>query len=408
MSDNTTALDRQPLKGNELLEQRETSVPAAEFRRRPSAIDQFESSHLQTLAFVFMVVMPVLFAGVYYGFVASDQYAAEMRFSVRRAEPPIVGEDVLALLAKGMSVNSVGREPYMVANYLRSRNVVEELDRDGWLRWLYTTRNADLLSRLDPKASSDELMDYWRSKITVAVDRISGLVTVRVFAFTPDDALAVATAVQTSAERMIDRAGLKAREDTLRAAEEDLARARRRFADALVALRQVREGERTVDPKKTLEMTGAALIETLRQKLALERERDINLRVLSPAAPQLRILNQRIKALDIEIFALNQSLAGPTTTRTAADAISSFEERELESRISEKLLTVSQASYERARLNAARQHIYLTTFVEAVRPDKAEYPDRVRGVALVAVCAGFFWGILLMLAAAVNDHRLSY
>jgi capsular polysaccharide transport system permease protein len=379
----------------------------SDFRRRPSPIDQFESYWFHAVTFILMVVLPVLGVSLYYYLWASDQYAAEVRFSVRRAQDPIIGDDALSMLAKGFAVSTVGREPYMVASYVRSQNIVEELDKLGWLRSLYSKPNADFFARVDPKASGRRLWKYWQKMVSASVDRVSGLVTVRVLAFSPEDALMIVRAVRLSAERMIDRSFLRARTDELRLAEEDLSRARQRNTDALLALRQIRENEQTVDPEKTISATASTLIGAIREKLALERDRDVDLKVLSRSAPQLQILNQRLQALDEQVAALRRSLTSQTgDERTAADSISHFDKRELERRFSEKLLEISEESYERARLQAERQHLYLATFVEPFKPDEAEYPKRLRTVALASICTAAGWGVTLLLVAAVQDHKL--
>jgi len=391
----------------ERIEGTERVVAEYEFRRRPSPIDQFESYRLHKITFILMVLLPVLAATLYFGLWASDQYAAEIRLSVRQAQEPIVAEDVLTMLTRGVPVSTTGRDPYLVANYVRSRNIVEELDQQVHLRSLYSKPEADFFTRFDAKDSSERLWDYWRKMASVNVDRLSGLIMVRVLAFTPDDAFAIVTAVQLNAERMVDRAAQRARTDALRSAEEDLARARQRYVDSLVALRHVREGEQTVDPEKTINAAVTTLVGAVRQKLALERDRDVNLKVVSSSAPQLQVMNQRIKALDDQIAALNRSLTSQNETdRTASDSISRFEERELERRFAEKLMEISQGSYERARLEEARQHLYLTTFVQPIKPDKPEYPKRIRMIALVSICAIIIWAIALLLIAAVRDHKL--
>jgi capsular polysaccharide transport system permease protein len=379
----------------------------SDFRRRPSPIDRFESYRLHKITFILMVLMPVLGASLYYGLWASDQYAVEIRFSVRQAQVPIVGDDVLATLAKGIAVGMTGRDPYFVANYVRSRNMVEDLDQQVQLRSLYSKPEADFFSRFKAQDSSERLWYYWQKMVTASVDRLSGLIMIRVLAFTPDDAVAILTAVQRNAERMVDQVAQRARADALRLADEDLSRARQRYADSLLALRQVREGERTVDPEKTIDAAAATLMGAVRQKLSLERDRDVNLMVVSPSAPQLQVMNQRIRALDDQIVALNRSLTSQNAAdRTVADSISRIEERELERRFSEKLIEISQGSYERARLEEARQHLYLSTVVEPVKPEKAEYPKRARTITLVAICAIIGWGIALLMIAAVKDHKL--
>jgi capsular polysaccharide transport system permease protein len=413
MSDDIELAERSSLRSRErpqrpqIIERAVGDMAESDFRRRPSPIDQFESYRLHKITFIAMVLLPVLATSLYYGLWASDQFASELRFSVRQAQEPIVGDDIMGLLAKGTAVGMTGREPYMVANYVQSRNMVEDLDRQLRLGSLYARQEADFLTRFTARDTSERLWHYWQRMVNVSVDRLSGLVMVRVRAFTPDDALVIATAVQRNAERMIDGAAQRARADALRLAEEDLSRARQRYVGSLLALRQVRESEQTVDPEKTINAAAESLIAAVRQKLALARDRDVNLKILSPSAPQIAVMNQRIRAIDDQIAALNRSLTSQEeTVRTAADSISRFEERELNRRFSEKLMEISQGSYERARLEEARQHLYLTTFVEPTKPDKAEYPRRIRMIALVSICAVIVWGCALLLIATVKDHRL--
>jgi capsular polysaccharide transport system permease protein len=409
MSNRTSVIERSTSASTMTprVELAEGIIAGSVFRRRPSPIDQFESYQIHKITFFLMVLFPVLVASLYYGCWASDQFAVEVRFSVRQAQEPIIGDDMLSILARGLAVSKVGREPYMVANYVRSRNMVEELDQHGWLRSLYSRPGADFFARFDRDGSGESLWKYWQKMTSASVDRISGLVTVRVVAFTQEDALMIVRAVQRGAERMIDQSALRARTDELRLAEEDLSRARGRYSDALVELHQVREDEQTVDPEKTISAKVATLISTVREKLALERERDVDLKFLSPSSPQLQVLRQRVRALDDQVAALNRSLTSRNNEdRTAADSISRFEQREQEHQFSEKLLELSQENYERARLEAARQHMYLTTFVEPVKPDKAEYPKRSRTVALVSIWCFTGWGITLLLIAAVKDHKL--
>jgi capsular polysaccharide transport system permease protein len=378
-----------------------------DFRRRPSRIDQFESYRFHKITFVLMVVLPVVTASLYYGVWASDQFAAEARFGVRQTQEPVIGDDVLALMTRGMAVSTSGRDPYIVANYVRSRNMVEDVDQQIGLRALYSKPEADFFTRFNVQGSSERLWSYWKRMVSVNSDRLSGLITVRARAFTPDDAVAIVRAVQRNAERMIDQTSQRARSDALHFAEEELSRARQKYLDSLLALRQVREGTQTVDPEKTIGEAANTLIGAIRQKLALERDRDVNLKVVSATAPQMVVMNRRIRALDDQIASLNRSLTSQNEAdRTAADSISRFEERELARRFSEKLMEISQGSYERARLEDARQHTYLTTFVEPVRPDKADYPWRFRTIALVAACAIVLWGITLILVAAVKDHKI--
>ncbi len=377
-----------------------------DLRRVSSPIDQFESWRWHQWSFALCVLAPILVASLYYGLVAADRYAVEFRFSVRSASDLVAEQDLVSMLLKGGGQNDIGRLPYMAAGYLRSRNVVRELDADGSLRRMFSRPEADWLSRFDPSRSDDALWAYWQSMVTVSVERVSGLVLVRVQAFTPTDAMAIAEGLKAATERMIDGVAAGARKDALDLAEEQMRRAGVRYAAALTGLRDVRNQEGTVDPKQTIELAATTLLGVVRNKLALERERDAVAQVGSANSPQQRVREEQIKALDAQILAQTEALTSQKgEAKTAAGALARFEQQELERRFSERLLEVAQAAYEKAREESERQHIYLAVFVPPKIPDVAEYPRRARSVAFVGACAFGLWTLAMLFLAGVRDRR---
>jgi capsular polysaccharide transport system permease protein len=295
----------------------------------------------------------------------------------------------------------------MVASYVRSQNIVDRLDADSWLRVLFSRPGVDWLSRVNPEATRESLWRYWQSMTAVSVDRISGLMLVRVEAFNPQDALELALRVKRDAEAMIDKAAQKSRDDGLRVAGEELEKAGRRYAEALVALRSLRESEATVDPEKSIDEAVKTLVAALREKLGLERDLAASLTMVSANAPQLKGLRDRIAALDAQVKGMSDALAGgAATSRSAASAISRFEEKELERRFSEKLLEIVTDGFAAARIEAERQHLYVTTFVDPQLPESPEFPRRGSNIALVGLLCFIAWCIMLLIVATIKDHKL--
>ncbi|MGQ0445962.1 MAG: hypothetical protein ACT4O2_12760 [Beijerinckiaceae bacterium] len=378
-------------------------------RRVSVPIDQFGSWRMHCLSFALLVAVPIFCASIYYGLIAACKYGVEFRFGVRSASELVADEDNVAQMIKaGKPVKrDIGCLPYMAADYLRSRNVVRELDSSGWLRKIFSRDQADFLSRLDETKNDDDLWQYWRNMITVSVDRISGLVFVRVLAFTPEDALALARAATASTEKMIDSVATRERRDALFSAEQALDSASRRYSAALAAMRDVRNQEGTVDPEQTIKSSTKTLLGVMREKLSLERDRDSNRKVLSDDSPQQKVLSDQIRALESKV----DSLTGALTSRrkdakTAAESIAQFEMQELQTRYSKTLLGIAQTSYERARQESERQHVYFVLFVEPKKPEIAEYPRRARAVAFAAICAFSLWGVLMLAVAGIRDHKI--
>jgi capsular polysaccharide transport system permease protein len=380
-----------------------------DLRRVSVPIDQFGSWRMHGLSFALLVVLPILCAAIYYGLIAAGKYSVEFRFSVRSATELVADEDNIALMIKGGKSGNreIGTLPYMAADYLRSRNVVRELDRDGWLRSLFSRDQADWLSRFDTSKSDDDLWHYWREMISVSVDRVSGLVLVRVLAFTPEDALALARAASVSAEKMIDSVAMRERQDAMFSAEQELETASLRYSAALTAMRDVRNQEGTVDPKQTIKSSAETLLGVMREKLSLERDRDANRTVLSDDAPEQKVLSDQIRALGSKVASLTEALTSQRkNAKTAAQSIAQFEKQELETRFSKKLLEVAQASYERAHQESERQHVYFALFVEPKKPEIAEYPRRTRSVAFAGICAFSLWSVMLLAAAGIRDRKI--
>ncbi|MGH6850086.1 MAG: hypothetical protein ACREDD_06525 [Methylocella sp.] len=390
---------------------REHFVLREDLRRVSVPIDQFGSWRMHGLSFAFLVVLPILCATVYYGLIAAGKYGAEFRFSVRSAAELVADTDNIALMIKAgkSGTHEAGRLPYMAADYLRSRNVVRELDRDGWLRSLFSRDRADWLSRFDTSKSDDDLWHYWQDMITVSVDRISGLVFVRVLAFTPEDALALARAASVSAEKMIDRVAARERRDEMASAEQELISASLRYSAALTTMRDVRNQEGTVDPKQTIKNSGDTLLGVIREKLSLERDRDSNRTVLSDDAPEQKVLSDQIRALESEVASLTEALTSHRkNAKTAAQSIARFEQQELETRFSKTLLKVAQAAYERARQESEHQHVYFALFVEPKKPGIAEYPRRARLVAFAGICGFSLWSVMMLAIAGIRDHKIEH
>ncbi|MGH6852769.1 MAG: hypothetical protein ACREDJ_06150, partial [Methylocella sp.] len=382
-----------------------------DLRRVSVPIDQFGSWRMHGLSFALLVVLPILCASVYYGLIAAGEYGAEFRFSVRSAAELGADKDNIALMIKAgkSGTHETGRLPYMAADYLRSRNVVRELDSDGWLRSLFSRDQADWLSRFNPSKSDDDLWHYWRDMITVSVDRVSGLVFVRVLAFTPEDALALARAASVSAEKMIDSVAARERRDAMSSAEQELESASLRYSAALTAMRDVRNQEGTVDPKQTIKNSADILLGVIREKLSLQRDRESNRTVLSDDAPEQKVLSGQIRALESEVGSLTEALTSHRKdAKTAAQSIALFEKQELETRFSKTLLKVAQAAYERARQESERQHVYFALFVEPKKPDIAEYPRRTRLVAFAGICGFSLWSVMMLAIAGIRDHKIEH
>lgn len=360
------------------------------------------------LTFLFCVVLPSAASIFYLAFLSADQYTATARFAVRNpqmesAAPVTGGED-----NGGSSIPTLlGQDGYIVVTYIRSHAIIEEISKKIDLRALFRRPEADIWARLVKNASAEELADYWRSMVSANVDGPSGIVTIHVRAFRPDDALMLAKLVIEQSEALANEVSARARADAVSRAQVEVARSEADVHKALEELRRFREQVGFIDPVATATNTTKLMTATMSEKIRLETELFAASRAMSEQAPSLVNLRNNLKAVNEQIEKLKQSLTGSSEQGfTIANTLVQFEKLEIQRIFAEKVLISSQDALERSKRRAERQTIYISVFVPPSLPEESRYPQRLAFSFIIPICLLVIWGIFALFIATVEDHRI--
>jgi capsular polysaccharide transport system permease protein len=360
-------------------------------------------------SFLLCVLIPSLCFLFYCGFIASDEYVAEARLTVRGSQDQkSAGLDASSIIGKitGGSSKSTVQDAFIVLNYIKSRAIVADLGGRDFLERAYSRSDADFVSRLPKGADLEELWKYWKGKVKVSLDTMSGIVTLQVQAYTPEDATKIAQAVVDLSEQLVNNVSRRSRSDAVERAESEVKLAAQKLAHARQQLLEFRNKNVLIDP-----LTKAKSIGEMIGQLTAERlELDGNLRsmagVLAADSPSQRLQRLRLTTLDEQIASLKQKLTDSKASDTVSAQLAAFEELELSEKFTEKMYTVAQASYEKARQERDKQLLYLVVVVRPTTPESATYPE-------VALTSGLFfssliilWGIGALLIAAIRDQAL--
>jgi capsular polysaccharide transport system permease protein len=358
------------------------------------------------LSFLFCVVIPAIAGTLHFALFASDRYVSGAGFAVRGMEAGN-GTDFLGAVTGLASTGSTTSDSYILLDYLKSRDLVEKLEREFPLRQHYAMPAADVLSRLDPSAEIERVVDYWRRHITTSFAPTTGIVKFEIEAFTPGEAQRLAERVLFHSQALVNEISLQARRDALAHAEDEVVRAEARLKQALESIRAFREAERAIDP------VGAARAQT--ELIAgLERQlMDVRARIaaLAPSvardAPSLRNLMRQAEALEQQIASARAGASPDAQGRSGArlsGQLASFETLETERSFAQKAYASAFSSLEKARIEAGRQQRYLAVYSAPAVPQYPLYPRRLVNslVLLGGLCAA--WGIGALIAYAVRDH----
>jgi capsular polysaccharide transport system permease protein len=379
-------------------------APETQTRIRPRSLRR----RILALSFLLCVAVPAVLGAYYFAALASDRYVSGAGFAVRGIDAG-GGSDFLGAVTGLASAGSTTSDSYILLDYLRSRDLVEKLEREFPLRASFGRDDADMLSRLDASVEIERVVDYWRRRISTSFAPSTGIVKFEVEAFTPENAQKLAALVLANSKALVNDLSIRARRDALAHAEEEVARAETRLKQALDAVRRFRETERSIDPVGDARAQ-TELIGGLERQLAELKARIAALRPsVASDAPSLRNLMRQEEALEQQISAARE---GPAAGQTGDDParlsgqLASFETLEIERSFAQKAYASAFSSLEKARIEAGRQQRYLAVYSAPAVPQYPAYPRRLINSLLLLGGLCTAWGIGALIGYAVRDHML--
>lgn len=358
------------------------------------------------LSFLLFVVVPAAGAGVYLHAFAADQYASKVGFTVRREETNSA-MDVLGGLTQISGSSSSDTD--ILYEFVRSQELVREIDGALDLHAIYGKPEEDVVFRLPADASIEDLLDYWDRMVRVDYDPGSGLIEIEVRAFAAEDAQAIAAALFARSSAMINELSNIARTDTTRYAREDLDQAVERLKAARQALTLFRNQTQIVDPSADIQGQ-MGLLSSLQAQLA---EALIDLDLLtgttSTSDPRVVQASRRIevieKRIEEERRKLGVSSASGAESEAFADLVGQFEILQVDLDFAEKAYVSALSAYDSAVAEARRQSRYLAAYLEPTLAETPRYPQRGIILAVLSLLLIGVWTISVLVYYSLRDRR---
>lgn len=349
------------------------------------------------------VVVPTAVATIYFGFLASDVYISQSQFVVRSPDKPTTSG--LGVLLKSVGFSNAGDEIFITHDYVQSRDALRSLNQDNQVLKSFGNPDISIFDRFNPlgwDGSFEDLYDYYLGKVDINHDASSSITTLKVKAFTPQDAKRMNGQLLDLAEGLVNRLNTRGEVDLLGYAQREAREAEveaRRASQALATFRNTRG---IVDPEGQAAVQ-LQLVSKLQDELIASRVQLQQLQALAPENPQIPLLRTRIGELGRQINAEINRVAGGRGS-LSADAVQ-YQRLTLDREYADKRLAAAMASLQEARNESRRKHAYVERIVEANLPDEAQEPRRLRGILATFVLGLVAYGILAMLLAGVREHR---
>ena len=355
--------------------------------------------------FLLFVLLPTLLVTGYYFGIAADQFESEARFSVRSSAQS-GGSSVSGigqLLGMGTGLNPAQAESFSVGDYLESHDAVAALRERLPLIDMFRRPEADMVAKLWwPDPTAEGLLRYYHRQVKIAYNGETGITTLRVQAFRPDDSRKIAEVLLELGESRVNDLNRRAVADTLRVARQEVETAEERVAQSQRKLTEFRIRQQNINPEKT-SSAQLALVGLLQSQLAQARAQQTTMGAsIRTDSPQYVALSRRIAAIENQVAVESAKLTG--ANNAMAPVLADYEQLTLRQEFARTSYTAAQATLENAKQAALKQQLFVVRVVEPNLAEKALYPRGILIVSSVFAIILVLYCIGLLVVAGVREH----
>jgi len=347
---------------------------------------------LIVFSFFFCFALPLAASSIYYVFIASPQYSTEVRFVVR-SSAPLLSRDRYAS-ANAEPKAKIVQDTSVILNYLESPGMVRDLQNIVSLNQMFGRSDIDFLSRLDADATQEELTDYWNTKFTTEVNPKSGIVTLNVYGFSPQESFELLAVVLQLAEQRVNKLNSGIWTNLFASAQSDVEAASNDLEDLRAKFRDAQNETGVYDIELAAESLHQILTKIEADIATLKSEREALSVVVGEDTPRLADLDRQIAARVIQSQVLKDRIAGGETGggKNLAETFRVFEDLQLNVKMAEDRLASAIEELEKVRLVSALQLVYLDQFTDPIMPDTSSYPDKPLALFLSLLICLTMWG----------------
>jgi len=359
------------------------------------------------LSFLVMVFVPLVALSIYLWGVSIDQYASTTGITVRQEESGSA-TDFLGGLSQ-FTGGSASGDADILYEFIQSQELIEAIDARLDLRGHYSDFwDRDPLFALWPDADIEDLIWYWQRVVRISYDQSTGLIELRILAFSAQEAQLISEAIVEESQKKINALNASARDDLMRYAESDLEDAVARLKKAREALTKFRTRTRIVDPSADLQGQ-MGVVNNLQQQLAEALvELDLLLGTAQEGDPRISQAERRIRVIRDRIASEREAFARDEVAGIGEDyptLMAEFENLSVDREFAEETYRAALTALDIARDKASRQSRYLAAYVSPTLAQSSQYPQRYVLTALAGLFLLMVWAIGALVYYSLRDRR---
>ena len=348
-----------------------------------------------------LCVAVIFGAIIYWGLVATDRYVSETHIVLQSPEINPTGFNISSLLSGTQGSGDL----LLLKDHLQSVDMLQKLQQKLNIRAHYASHDIDYFSRLSREdIELEKLYKYMHNRIEIIFDDYAAVLRIRVQAYSPEMAKAIAQTLLDEGERHMNDMGQRLAAEQVAFIEQQVQKLEQRLFSVREELLAFQNKEGLVSPTGTVQGILAVITELQGQLAVLEARKKSALSYQSAASPEIIRVNAEINALKAQIEIEKQKLAatsGDTLNRVSAD----YQTLELKAQFALELYSNALLALESTRVEAARKLKQVSVLQYPTQAEFSTEPRRVYNIVLYIFFALFFTAISHLARSIIRDHR---
>jgi capsular polysaccharide transport system permease protein len=353
-----------------------------------------------------LIVLPMLVVGLYLGLIAAKRYVTESGVSVRSATvtPTSSTTGISAGLTGTASPLSYQDTLYLL-DYIHSDALLRQLEPKLKLRSHFETPKLDFIFKLWSGATQEDFLKYFRNRVELEFDDVSGLLTIRTQAFDAEMSEKLNKAILEAAERFVNDFSQRVAREQMAFSEQETQAAAQRLGEAKTNLVAFQTKNKLLDP---VAQTNAAssLTASLQAQLSGQETQLKTLQsYLSKDSFQVQTLRDQVAATRAQLeIERSRTTAEQSNDRLNALTID-YQRLLVDASFAESTYQAALSALQAARLDAARKLKSVVIVAEPTKPESAIYPRYLFDLATLLVLCVIAYAIARLTVATIQEHQ---
>ncbi|GLX81307.1 lipopolysaccharide biosynthesis protein [Thalassotalea eurytherma] len=374
------------------------SPPQKNFRSKLGNYEHVLQNH-----FVMFVLIPVLIFAFYQGGIASERFESRAKILVQQPDSMSSVSPELAMLGS-LGVQSGDNDAKLLEAFIYSVDMLKHLDSELGLKEHYSSHQADIFSRLDYDASTEDFFEFYTDHVNIETDELSGVIELKIQGFEPEYAKKISQEIIKRSEKFINEISYHLANEQVKFMSNEHAIWQKNLKLAQNKMLGYQQEYKLLDPIAEGTALQSISYNLEGQIASLKAQLHASKTLMADSAPEVQTLQNQLSALEQQLIQEKSRLSlNQANEKPVSEIIAQFAALKIDYEMATQAYTASLASLEKAKVDAYRQIKYLITVESPTLAEDNEYPRVIYNVTLLLIILSLMFGIVKMVIATIKE-----